>query len=67
MLMAALEAEVAASITGHRDEGDERVHGKVVRNGWARERKVTKGPGLRKRGLMMAHKLLRMARNTGDT
>jgi putative transposase len=45
MLVAALEAEVAAYLEHHRVERDERGHAQVVRNGRARTRKVTVGSG----------------------
>jgi putative transposase len=44
MLVAALEAEVAAYLEAHREERDE-GHALVVRNGKARTRKVTVGAG----------------------
>lgn len=45
MLREALEAEVEAYLERHREERDERGHALVVRNGHARERKVTVGSG----------------------
>jgi transposase-like protein len=45
MLVAALEAEVAAYVEAHRDERDEHGHALVVRNGKGRTRKVTVGAG----------------------
>ena len=45
MLVAALEAEVAAYVETHRDERDEDGHALVVRNGKGRTRKVTVGAG----------------------
>ena len=45
MLVAALEAEVAAYLEAHRDERDDEGHALVVRNGKGRTRKVTVGAG----------------------
>jgi putative transposase len=45
MLMKALEVEVGEYIEAHREERDEAGHALVVRNGHARERKVTTGAG----------------------
>ncbi len=45
MLVAALEAEVAAYLEAHRDERDDAGHALVVRNGKGRTRKVTVGAG----------------------
>jgi transposase-like protein len=45
MLVAALEAEVAAYLDAHREERDEDGHALVVRNGKGRTRKVTIGAG----------------------
>jgi putative transposase len=45
MLVAALEAEVAAYLEAHRDERDGDGHALVVRNGKGRTRKVTLGAG----------------------
>lgn len=45
MLMAALEAEVAAYIERHQGERDEAGHALVVRNGKGKARKVTCGAG----------------------
>jgi putative transposase len=45
MLVKALELEVAEYIEAHREERDEAGHALVVRNGHARERKVTTGAG----------------------
>jgi len=45
MLVAALEAEVAAYLEAHRDERDAAGHALVVRNGKGRTRKVTVGSG----------------------
>jgi hypothetical protein len=45
MLMAALEAEVAAYQDAHREERDDEGHALVVRNGKGRTRKVTVGAG----------------------
>ena len=45
MLMEALEVEVAEYIETHRGQRDEAGHALVVRNGHARERKVTTGAG----------------------
>jgi len=45
MLMAALEAEVEEYIAAHRDERDAAGRALVVRNGHARERKLTTGTG----------------------
>jgi transposase-like protein len=45
MLMKALEVEVAEYVEAHRGERDEAGHAMVVRNGHARERKVTTGAG----------------------
>lgn len=45
MLVAALEAEVAAYIEAHQPERDERGHRQVVRNGKAQPRTVTLGSG----------------------
>ena len=45
MLVAALEAEVAAYLEAHRDERDVDGHALVVRNGKGRTRKVTVGAG----------------------
>ena len=45
MIDAALEVEVEAYLAQHHDERDERGHALVVRNGLARERKVTLGGG----------------------
>ncbi len=45
MLVAALEAEVAAYLEAHRDERDDQGHALVVRNGKGRTRKVTVGAG----------------------
>ena len=45
MLVAALEAEVAAYVEAHRDERDADGHALVVRNGRGRTRKVTAGSG----------------------
>jgi putative transposase len=45
MLVRALELEVAEYIEAHREERDEAGHALVVRNGHARERKVTTGAG----------------------
>jgi transposase-like protein len=45
MLLAALDAEVAAYIERHREFRDERGHAQVVRNGRGRPRKVTVGAG----------------------
>jgi transposase-like protein len=45
MLVEALDAEVEAYLERHREARDERGHAQVVRNGHARERKVTVGSG----------------------
>jgi transposase-like protein len=45
ILVAALDAEVATYIEAHQDARDENGHALVVRNGKARERKVTMGSG----------------------
>jgi transposase-like protein len=45
MLVAALEEEVAAYVEARAGERDERGHAQVVRNGRARQRKVTLGAG----------------------
>jgi transposase-like protein len=45
MLMEALEIEVAAYLEAHRGERDGEGHALVVRNGRARERKLTTGAG----------------------
>src|SRR5881397_975964 len=45
MLVAALEAEVAAYLEAHRGERDEDGYALVVRNGKGRTRKVTIGSG----------------------
>jgi putative transposase len=45
MLLAALEAEVAAYLEAHREERDAEGHALVVRNGKGRTRKVTVGSG----------------------
>lgn len=45
MLVAALEAEVAAYVDAHRAKRDENGHALVVRNGKGRTRKVTVGAG----------------------
>jgi len=45
MLVEALEVEVDAYLERHQDARDERGHAEVVRNGHARERKVTVGSG----------------------
>ena len=45
MLMTALGAEVAESISRHDRERDEKGHRLVVRNGKAKARTVTTGPG----------------------
>ncbi len=45
MLVAALEAEVAAYVEAHREEHDDAGHALVVRNGKGRTRKVTVGAG----------------------
>ena len=45
MLVAALEAEVAAYLEAHREERDDDGHALVVRNGKGRTRKVTVGAG----------------------
>jgi putative transposase len=45
MLVAALEAEVAAYVDAHRDARDEVGHAQVVRNGRGRVRRVTVGSG----------------------
>src|SRR5436190_9366999 len=45
MLVAALEAEVAAYLEAHREERDADGHALVVRNGKGRTRKVTVGAG----------------------
>ena len=45
MLVAALEAEVAAYLEAHRGERDEDGYALVVRNGKGRSRKVTVGSG----------------------
>ena len=45
MLVAALEAEVAAYLEAHREERDDEGHALVVRNGKGRTRKVTVGAG----------------------
>ena len=45
MLLAALEAEVAAYLEAHRDERDAEGHALVVRNGKGRTRKVMVGSG----------------------
>ena len=45
MLVAALEAEVAAYLEAHRDERGDDGHALVVRNGKGRPRKVTVGAG----------------------
>ena len=45
MLVAALEAEVAAYLEAHREERDDVGHALVVRNGKGRTRKVTVGAG----------------------
>src|SRR5229473_7042796 len=45
MLVKALEVEVAEYVEAHREERDGAGHALVVRNGHARERKVTTGAG----------------------
>jgi putative transposase len=45
MLVAALEAEVAAYVEAHHEERDDEGHALVVRNGKGRTRKVTLGAG----------------------
>ena len=45
MLVAALEAEVAAYVEAHRDTRDAAGHAQVVRNGHGRVRRVTVGAG----------------------
>lgn len=45
MLMQALDAEVADYIERHQDPRDEEGHALVVRNGRARQRRVTLGRG----------------------
>src|SRR5262249_34684738 len=45
MLVAALEAEVAAYVEAHREERDDEGHALVVRNGKGCTRKVTVGAG----------------------
>src|SRR2546427_9877692 len=45
MLVAALEAEVAAYLEAHRDERGDQGHALVVRNGKGRTRKGTVGAG----------------------
>src|SRR5213593_3935481 len=45
LLLAALEAEIAAYLEAHRDERDAEGHTLVVRNGKGRTRKVTVGAG----------------------
>lgn len=45
MLMAALKVEVGEYVAAHREVRDEEGRAHVVRNGWARTRKVTMGAG----------------------
>ncbi len=66
MLVAALEAEVAAYLEAHREERDDDGHALVVRNGKGRTRKVTVGAGTipvsaPRVNDLMAYKLLDMA------
>ena len=71
MLVAALETEIAAYLEAHREERDDDGHWKhlrtsnVIESPFATVRlrqRVTKGAGSRTKGLLMAYKLLDMAR-----